>query len=127
MRRGIDEKAIVYAAIVLGSMATSVNATTIEPTVYVCSPTDEGEAELDNIVEIATTAAQQKNSIRRPRRAFKRDFTPIVVMRAVPRDIRRPSPFRLVKSMPMNGTVRPEERWLLFHALQNRLFSISDP
>ncbi|MDH0117268.1 hypothetical protein N7379_22540 [Rhizobium pusense] len=54
------KKATVYAAIVLGSIATSVNATTIEPTVYVCSPTDEGEAELDNIVEIATTAAQQK-------------------------------------------------------------------
>lgn len=54
------KKATVYAAIVLGSMATSVSAATIEPSVYVCSPTDDGEAELDNIVEIATTAAQQK-------------------------------------------------------------------
>ena len=54
------KKATVYAAIVLGSMATSIEAATIEPSIYVCSPTDDGEAELDNIVEIATTAAQQK-------------------------------------------------------------------
>ena len=54
------KKATVYAAIVLGLIATSVNATTIEPSVYVCLPTDEGEATLDNIVEFATTAAQQR-------------------------------------------------------------------
>jgi hypothetical protein len=54
------KKATVYAAMLLGLIATSVEASTIEPSVYVCFPTDEGEAELDNIVEIAITAAQQR-------------------------------------------------------------------
>lgn len=68
------KKATVYAAIVLGSMATSVNAATIEPSVYVCFPTDEGEAELDNIVEIAITAAQQRKLYSTARKGVQEGF-----------------------------------------------------
>lgn len=68
------KKATVYAAIVLGSMDTPVNAATIEPSVYVCFPTDEGEATLDNIVEIATTAPQQKKLYSTARKGVQEGF-----------------------------------------------------
>lgn len=53
-------KTSVYAATLLGIMTVPSIAAAIEPTVYVCFPTDEGEAVLDNIVEIATTKADRK-------------------------------------------------------------------
>lgn len=44
----------------LGIVTVPSIAAAIEPSVYVCLPTNEGEAVSDNIVEIATTKADRK-------------------------------------------------------------------